>query len=738
MTEIIDLNSRRARPVPDLTKHDSDPTRDAPRVLEGVVIPSGVPGRAKSAAARAALAGAGLRRAAGVTRHVVTHDRTKTGARLVARHGSYVVGGAGVLAKRTWDGRSAARYERMMRIAEAAGNSEEAKEWEERGRQFRAARHQRRMDLLTMPQRVAKALVVGAATATGGLLGLGVLLAIAEKHPGLVLAPIMGTIDAVRWAVVLVTIVWGPALWLAPCGAFLGLWNTGRLRGAAPQWALPARERSDGAPITPSIVVTAVRDLGIAPLRASIKAMEDNGAGMLSPIVLAGCGVEVDITLPSGSSTEEVLARRRKLAENLGRHEHEVHLSVAPAARTVRAWIADSGALDEPIGPSPLVLDADISADYAKGRAPWGVDLRGDAALISLYQRHMLITGLSNQGKTASLRALALWLGHDPAVIFRIGDLKGIGDWRMFTGIAEVLIEGPTDEHVIDVTEMVEGGVEEMNRRLLAPGGSTFPPLVFIVDEAQVAYGSAARDTYVTDNGTVRYGAPYGGSKATSRYFQAVKKIHDQGRAVNVTIWEGTQDPTNENLPKRSREGNHIRASLVLGTESQARMALGDNPIDAGAAPHKLRQGLDKGVVVVAGDGIKLAPGQPSVTVRTHYIDEDQAKELAARIKARRAGVDTRTTADTGDMERVDHLADIATVLGEAKRLRTDEVRHRLAALNPAAYAHWTAQDLTAVLTDAGAAPYKSGGVMVVSADAVRDAIARRDTDADTAEDDAE
>ncbi|MFD8222992.1 hypothetical protein ACFV16_02305 [Streptomyces massasporeus] len=96
-----------------------------------------------------------------------------------------------------------------------------------------------------------------------------------------------------------------------------------------------------------------------------------------------------------------------------------------------------------------------------------------------------------------------------------------------------------------------------------------FRPVILIVDEAQVAYGCGDKS---------EDGRPYGGSRAPSRYFQAVKKIHDQGRAVNVTIWEGTQDPTAENLPKRSREGNHIRGSLVLGTESQAKKALGEAP----------------------------------------------------------------------------------------------------------------------------------------------------------------
>jgi S-DNA-T family DNA segregation ATPase FtsK/SpoIIIE len=363
---------------------------------------------------------------------------------------------------------------------------------------------------------------------------------------------------------------------------------------------------------------------------------------------------------------------------------------------------------------SPLVTDPTMTANYKTGRAPWGQDLRSDAATLSLYQKHLLVTGLSNQGKTASLRALALWLCLDPTVEFRIGDLKGVGDWSMFEGLASVLIEGPTDEHVIAVTEMAEAVLAEQQRRLMAPKGTVFSPLVLIVDEAQVAYGS----------GAIGFDKrPYGGAKATSRYFQAVKGIHDQGRAVNVTIWEGTQDPTDQNLPKRSREGNHIRAALVLGTESQARMALGESPVEAGAAPHKLRQGLDKGQLVVAGDGVQLPPGQVSLNVRTHYINDEEAVQITDRAKALRSGV-TRGAIDPE--ERVDHLADIAAVIGDAPRMGTDEVRQRLSERNPGAYRSWTASDLKRVLEPFAAEPYKSNGVMVVSRDRVLEALAER------------
>ncbi|MEU0340817.1 FtsK/SpoIIIE domain-containing protein [Streptomyces bobili] len=652
-------------------------------------------------------------------RTVVTHESTKTTVRAVARHGLYTVNGGRIVARRTWDGKTGARYERMLRAAEAAGNYEVAEEWEERLQRFREARHRRRMDLLHSPLDVAKGVGVGVGMSIGLLVALGVVMAINNHDVTDVITPLAATVEFIGTLIRIVQVVWPYATVLGPLFALLALWAVGSKQQAAPAWALPDNVRNgEGEPITPSIVVKALRDLGVPALRKAITEMGDAGASMLGPIRIAGCGVEVDVTLPSGVSTNEVQQRRRKLAENLTRHEHEVFITIPQAARTVRLWVADSGALDEPIGPSPLVTDDTMTADYAKGKAPWGQDLRGDAAALSLYQRHLLITGLSNQGKTVALRSLALWLALDKSVRFLMGDLKGVGDWAMFDGLADTLIQGPTDDHVIQVTEMVEGAVDEMNRRIQAPPGTTFPPLIVLVDEAQVAFMCPAKDDDKR---------PYGGSKANSRYFMAVRKIHNQGRAVNVLMWQGTQDPTNENLPKLVREGAHTRASLALGTESQARMALGDKAVDGGAAPNLLRPGLDRGTLVVASDGIDIPAGQSSITVRTHYIDDDGANAITTRAKALRDGVTTLHAIERG--EERDPLADIAAVLGDASRVRTQEVITRLAARNADAYQGWTFLDLKRVLDGTGAEPYKSDGVMVVARERIERALANRDTD---------
>ncbi|WP_239396179.1 hypothetical protein [Frankia sp. CiP3] len=155
---------------------------------------------------------------------------------------------------------------------------------------------------------------------------------------------------------------------------------------------------------------------------------------------------------------------------------------------------------------------------------------------------------------------MELWLSLDPTVEFWIADLKGVGDWAMFEGVATRLIEGPTNEHVISAAGMLEDTAVEMNHRIeVKRSGGKFRPPLRIVDEAQVAFGCTAQDEDKN---------PYGGTQAKSRYFMAAKRLHDQGRTVDVLLHQGTRDPTDQNLPKRK--------FMVMGRQGGTRADRGE------------------------------------------------------------------------------------------------------------------------------------------------------------------
>ncbi len=624
-------------------------------------------------AARARVVGSDARTLARVTRHVVAHDRT----RAVARNVAYIPGGM-VAAARWWrENCTNAGYARDIRDAQAKSDTPSVIELRKMADVERHRRFERVMAYIAAPQKVVKGLLVLVSMGVGGLLLLGGAAALAFHDATLVTGPIR----AVMWAVA--TIVWlftvGGTLIVAGLGGLviLCLWAAGRRAGDVPEFLAPAEERAKRVDdeITSDLAIAAFRDLGIAELRKRIDATPSRAALFATTPHIAGCGMQFDFIPPRGAThSGAILERHDRLAENLLRLPHEVHASV-PKSGIVRVWAADSGALDEPIEPSPLVLDDGIKADYRRGSAPFGVGLRSNRVGISLFQKHVLVAGMSAQGKTATMRALALWLTLDPNVELWVADLKGfndetgLSDWEMFRGIATRFITGPTDEHVVQTVEMLEDAVTEMKRRLVEGGKGKNKPLICICDEVQVLYMSPVTDAS---------GRHYGGSKSTSRGLTAVRELHNQGRVTNTLLWEGTQDPSNQNYPVLARNGIHLRISTAISTEPQARMVLQDKAVDAGAAPHLLRLGKDKGTVVVAGDGAPLADDEMFAHVRVHYIDDQAANEIADRAKRIRGPVKVYQPDEVRDL-----LQDVHEALGEDDELNVTDMPARLRELAP-------------------------------------------------------
>jgi S-DNA-T family DNA segregation ATPase FtsK/SpoIIIE len=714
MTETIDLNTHRPRPVPDLTK--PDPTTPPPpppppgrEVLEGVVIPS-------PAADTASVKGTTrrrVRRAVGVTLHVARHDRTKTAARLAARHTAYVIGGARIAAKRAWDGRTVARHERMMRAAEAAGQHEVAMEWEQRAALFRQQRHQRRIELLTSGPRVVKSAAVGTAGTAGGLLALGTVLAIAERDVTQVPVPLLFTIDVVRTLVWLASLVWGPAVFLAPWLALAALWNTGRRGQAAPRWALPAAEQ-DQRDVVPDegAILDALRHLNIGPLNKAFKAGWQ--ARWVQPTTRLGKGWHTQLQLPMGVTVEMINGRKDVLAHNLLRLPVEVwptEPSTAPG--TLDLWVADQGSLSGTVPAWPLLTEG--SADYFKG-VPVGVSQRGEPVMGKLMASNYMVGGIMGSGKSSMVVGLLLGAMLDPLVEIDVYVMAYNVDYDPMRERLRTLVKGDDDEQVKDALHALRDLRDEVTRRgklLEELGGETVKltrqlaerdprmrPRVAVFDECHELFEHKE----------------YGPEAA-----ELAIKVLKKARKVGITLVFVTVSPTASSIPKDVTRNTSHRVAFAVGDHVANDGLLGTGKHKAGITATTLNPAENIGTALTVG-----FTSNAFELVRAYYVrkdaETDQVTPVVQRALALREGVTPVAASDGPVGGEVDHLADVATVLGTADRMRTQEVLQGLAGLNPREYRGWSFTDLRDVLDPIGAVR-KSDGRMVVDRARVRDAL---------------
>lgn len=666
----------------------------------------------------------------------------KTGGQFVARHGVYLIGGAWDTASAVyarWSGRD---IDERIAAAQAAGEHGVVAE-------------------LGKQKLESKKLLIDRLKAFGkflkytphGLLGVcgtpvlitAIVSVVAFFRPGgLGFAEVWtGIADALiagwDWVTWLGTTVLPLSVVAVAAGLLVSGYHKRRRSGAAPEWAQsPVVKPGEVVNLTPSIVVKALRDLGIAPLRTAIKDDPDAGAWMLGPITRYGPGAQVQVKLPPQVNTEKIRANRNTLAGNLDRKSHEVLIECSEdSEREFELWVADSGALDQSVPASPLLNPDYGQVDIYRDLMPWGVSPKGEALELFLHQQHLLLAGLSKQGKTACARSIVLWLSLDPSVRLLISDLKGFGDWSMFDGLAETLIEGSSDTKYIETADMLDFAMREYERRMAAwkemggkgdigredsKPGSGFEPLVIVIDEAQKLYTCS---TEHPDGGEI------GGNGKKARAARTAQAIHDQARAANIWLVQFAQNPTNANLPAIVREGAFIRASLFVGTESVAKMSLGESAVDTGAAPHALRQGKDRGTVVLApGESMDLPGGASHTTVRTHYISTKDAYDVAERAKALRSGPVAAIETESRDL-----LADVSDVLGEQDKVRATDVCARLRKLASTyrPYRDLGAEGLKSELEQHGVRVTKAG-VLMVRADRVRLALSAREEDDEGAE----
>lgn len=531
---------------------------------------------------------------------------------------------------------------------------------------------------------------------------------------------VCGTVLAIaaRWLAIL-----GPLGWLVAA-----VWE-GRDRTPGAGW-LTQPDRADADSwVDERMISRALAHLGIAPMNAFFK----NGGELVYPIPprTDGDGTFARIRMPLGVTADMVADRRPTLAANLGRASLETWPTKGDEDGVLDLWVADKGTLQGGAGDWPLLHEG--SVDVFEG-VPWGLTQRGLIVNAPLVEANWLIGGRPGQGKTAAMRTLLLGAALDPTAELWVFVMGESPDFEPLKPRLSRYRMGMDDSVAADAVAALRDLTEEMERRGRTLGAQPgqppkvsrkladnprlgLHPLILAIDECHELFQHK------------KYG-----KQAEELAVRLIKR----GRKYGIILLLATQSPTKDSIPKEITRNVSCGVAFAVADHIANDGLLGAGRYRAGIRATELRMKTDRGTCVAVG--ITDAAWE---LVRTFYVIFEDGTDLVTPVIARAMallaehGRPVALTASTDEQAPapVDHLADIADVIGGEKRVRTQTVLARLIARDPDEYDGWTLPDLTAALAGHGIAPVKSDGVMVIRAADVAAALAAgdRETDRDPA-----
>jgi S-DNA-T family DNA segregation ATPase FtsK/SpoIIIE len=650
---------------------------------------------------------------------VATHQRTKTTTRVLVRHTlAYPVAGLGVVVKRWRDAHGANRYERQMRAAEAAGDQEALRYWQEADVAEKQRRHTRVMDWVQAPGKLIRAGVITLLGLAGFLLLIGVVVAVNTGTIGDVIAPITAVVDAVAWLVWFLT-AYGMLLLLGGTACVVAyLHHLGRTRSELPQWlTAPSELDSDAMDELPDegTILNALRNLDIPGFTRALK--EGWRIRFLMPPVIDGKGWRAQLALPPACTVEDIVRRKKTLAHNLVRFPIEVW-PTEPQPSVLDLWVAKPGALSGPVDPWPLLSDLDTAqTDYFAG-VPVGVTIRGDVVRGRLFEANYAVGGMMGSGKSTLVITLILGAMLDPLVDIDVVVMAENADYEPMKPRLRTLTAGAGEDTVDTCMTMISQLYDELAlrgralrqhdaravTRPIAEKDDRLRPRILVVDECQNLFMGKHGKTAI----------------------ETAAKLMSTARKYAITLAFLTPEPSKDALPRKILSITSNKACFAIGDQMGNDAVLGTGSYKSGISAVGLTPKTDEGpgdIGTCMARGFTPKPG----LLRSFYVPQGDAHRVTQRaLELReRTGIEP-TTVDPPRV--VDHLADIAQAMTGHERMRTQEVLHRLATHNPGVYRRWTFADLNTALPDA-AKPYKTQGVMQVSRARVVEAITERDSE---------
>lgn len=649
-------------------------------------------------------------------RRVFVDTRQSPTYRFTVRHGAYVAGGTRVLARRTWEARTTAMHHRMMRIAEASGNEEMVTKWEQRAYAYRFARHKRRMDLLQLAINLPKAVFTTAVAGVGVLLMLGILIAWHNHDVADVLAPLNAVIQLVAWVAFLASVIWDPLLYSLPLLALAGAWAVGRNQRTAPTWALPID--GDERDVVPdeNAILRSLGKLGIPPLNAALK--EGWKPRWVQPSTRSGNGWHAQLQLPEGVPVEMIADKKQILAHNLMRKPIEVWpTEPRDQAGVLDLWVADPGVLTKPVPSWPLLMEG--TTDFFRG-VPVAINARGEQVIARLMAANYLIAGIMGSGKSSLVVALLLGAMLDPLVEIDVHVLAYNSDYDAMRPRLRSLVKGDDTKHVVAAMDTLRALAGEVSRR--------GQELERLGTDTKVTREMAERDPsmrpriVVFDEVHELFGHPEHGKEAKELALKVTKKAR---KTAIMLLWI-TPDADAASLPRGISKTVSHRVAFAINDHQGNDAILGTGMHKNGYSATTLVAGEDVGTAMAAGFG--KTPG----LIRSYYVRKEAGLDEVTPVveRAMKAYKNDEGVFEVPSFAPVDHLADIAAVLGHETKMLTLDVLHGLKDRNPVAYGDWSPRDLKRVLDEAGHGEYKTnGGKMHVSLDRILEAIAAREDD---------
>jgi DNA segregation ATPase FtsK/SpoIIIE, S-DNA-T family len=459
----------------------------------------------------------------------------------------------------------------------------------------------------------------------------------------------------------------------------------------APKIIGPAVRSGGDRPLTSSMIVDALANLGIDKLTRALTDDGDRALDWKTPVQQVGrLGWEVEIDLPGGVTAGQVIALRDRLAGNLryrldcvwpepAPHEHPSRLVLYVAKKPMA-------------GGAPPAWPLAVKGGHNVFKPlPIGVDQRGRPVSTPLILQAGVLGAKPRMGKTAALRLLATGAVLDPRVELHVYACKGGGDFNPLRRVAHAF-SSSADMGVLApllVADLRAARLDLIRRADLMAGlGSDVCPDQQITDELANLPGLHPV-VWIIDECQYPFGDPVYGEEIEATVDQLVRV----GPAYGVIVLFATQRPDKASLPTSIEANLGLRWCFRVKTPAASNMVLGQGMHGQGYRATDFTD-TDKGICWFIG------VDEPAI-MRWSYLDIPateavvgrayEARRRLGRLTGQAAGVELAPPED--DRSPLDDIADVWGPNEE--RVTTRDLVGRLADSWPDRYGEWTTEILT-------------------------------------------